>query len=93
MRLAAFAPRATAARAFSTPFVISSHAPFHRVDPFVGFDAVHNITPWLLPGDQCQDLMEVGDVIESLPANDTIPVKNLFGTTYSIQNVPLLQWF
>jgi len=62
-------------------------------DPFVGFDNVHNITPWWLSGDQCQDLMEVGDVVESLPANVTTPVKSLFGTTYSIQNVALLQWF
>jgi len=62
-------------------------------DPFVGFDFVHNITPWWFEGSQCQDLMEVGDVIESLPANVTIPVKNIFGQTYSLQNVALLQWF
>jgi hypothetical protein len=62
-------------------------------DPFVGFDNVHNITPWWLSGSQCQDLLEVGDVVESLPANVTIPVKNIFGQTYSLQNVALLQWF
>jgi hypothetical protein len=62
-------------------------------DPFVGFDNVHNITPWWLSGTQCQDLLEVGDVVESLPANVTIPVKNIFGQTYSLQNVALLQWF
>jgi hypothetical protein len=62
-------------------------------DPFVGFDNVHNITPWWLSGNQCQDLLEVGDVVESLPANVTIPVKNIFGQTYSLQNVALLQWF
>lgn len=62
-------------------------------DPFVGFDSVHNITPWWLSGSQCQDLLEVGDVVESLPANVTIPVKNVLGQTYNLQNVALLQWF
>jgi hypothetical protein len=62
-------------------------------DPFVGFDNVHNITPWWLSGSQCQDLLEVGDVVESLPANVTIPVKNILGQTYNLQNVALLQWF
>jgi hypothetical protein len=62
-------------------------------DPFVGSDKVHNITPWWLSGDQCQDLLEVGDVIESLPSDVTFAVKNVFGTTYHVQNVALLQWF
>ncbi len=62
-------------------------------DPFVGFDNVHNITPWWLSGSQCQDLLEVGDVIESLPANVTITVDNIFKQPYTLQNVALLQWF
>ena len=62
-------------------------------DPFVGFDNVHNITPWWLSGNQCQDLLEVGDVVESLPANVTTPVKNILGQTYNLQNIALLQWF
>jgi hypothetical protein len=62
-------------------------------DPFAGFDNVHNITPWWVSGDQCQDLMEVGDVIESLPSNVNAPTKNIFGTTYNLHNVALLQWF
>lgn len=62
-------------------------------DPFVSFDNVHNITPWWLSGDQCQDLLEVGDVIESLSANVTIPVKNILGQTYNLQNLALVQWF
>jgi len=62
-------------------------------DPFVGFDAVHNITPWWLSGSQCQDLLEVGDVVESLSANVTSPVQNILGQTYSLSNVALLQWF
>ncbi len=35
----------------------------------------------------------MGDVIESLPANVTIPVKNIPGQTYNLQNLALLQWF
>lgn len=61
-------------------------------DPFVGFDNIHNITPfWLNPAGQCQDLMEVGDVIEDLP-NSTYPV-TLNGATYHPQTEALLPWF
>ena len=61
-------------------------------DPFVVFDGIHNLTPWWLSGPQCQDAMEVGDVIEGLPANVVFPI-NAFGMTYHPQNVALLQWF
>ena len=61
-------------------------------DPFVGFDGIHNITPfWLNPAGQCQDIMEVGDVIEDLP-NPTYPV-TLNGYTYHPQTEALLPWF
>lgn len=61
-------------------------------DPFIGFDGVHNITPfWLNPAGQCQDLMEVGDVIEDLP-NPTVPI-TLKGYTYHPQTIALLPWF
>jgi len=61
-------------------------------DPFVGFDGLHNITPfWLNPAGQCQDIMEVGDVIEDLP-NPTFPV-TIGGFTYHPQNEALLPWF
>lgn len=61
-------------------------------DPFVGFDGVHNITPfWLNPAGQCQDLMEDGDVIEDLP-NPTFPV-TINGFTYHPQTEALLPWF
>ncbi|HKW76755.1 MAG TPA: hypothetical protein VJN64_14585 [Terriglobales bacterium] len=61
-------------------------------DPFVGFDGIHNITPfWLNPAGQCQDLMEDGDVIEDLP-NPTFPI-TLNGFTYHPQNEALLPWF
>jgi hypothetical protein len=61
-------------------------------DPFIGFDKIHNITPfWLNPAGQCQDLMEVGDVIEDLP-NPTFPV-TIGGFTYHPQNEALLPWF
>ncbi len=60
-------------------------------DPFVSFDGVHNITPWWLSGGNCQDNLEVGDVIEGLP-NPTYPI-TLFGYTYHPQNEALLPWF
>lgn len=61
-------------------------------DPFVGFDGIHNITPfWLNPAGQCQDLMEVGDVIEDLP-NPVFPVE-VNGFLYHPQTEALLPWF
>jgi len=61
-------------------------------DPFVGFDGIHNVTPfWLNPAGQCQDLMEDGDVIEDLP-NPTFPV-TINGFTYHPQTEALLPWF
>jgi len=61
-------------------------------DPFVGFDGIHNITPfWLNPAGQCQDIMEVGDVIEDLP-NPTYPI-TINGFTYHPQTEALLPWF
>jgi hypothetical protein len=61
-------------------------------DPFVGFDGIHNVTPfWLNTTGQCQDVLEVGDVVEDLP-NPTFPV-TLNGFTYHPQTVALLPWF
>jgi hypothetical protein len=61
-------------------------------DPFVGYDNVHNITPfWQNPAGQCQDIMEVGDVIEDLP-NPTFPV-TIGGVSYHPQTEALLPWF
>ena len=61
-------------------------------DPFVGADGIHNVTPfWLAPNGNCQDNLEVGDVIEGLP-RDVFPI-NLNGMTYHPQNEALLQWF
>lgn len=61
-------------------------------DPFVGYDGVHNITPfWLNPAGQCQDIMEVGDVIEDLP-NPTYPV-TIGKTSYHPQTEALTPWF
>ena len=60
-------------------------------DPFVVGDGVHNLTPWwLAPNGNCQDDLEVGDVVEGLP-NALFPV-TLNGVTYNPQNVALLQW-
>lgn len=61
-------------------------------DPFVGSDGVHGITPWWLSQNgNCQNDLEVGDVIEGLPdATTAIRTK---GHTYHPQNEALLQWF
>lgn len=61
-------------------------------DPFVASDGIHNITPWWLsPNGNCQDNLEVGDVIEGLP-QDVFPI-TMNGMTYHPQNEALLQWF
>jgi len=61
-------------------------------DPFVGYDGIHNITPfWQNPAGQCQDIMEVGDVIEDLP-NSTFPV-TIGKFTYHPQTEALVPWF
>ena len=56
-------------------------------DPFVD-----DITPWWRsPNNNCQDDLEVGDVVEGLP-NATYPIK-MNGFTYHPQNEALLPWF
>jgi len=61
-------------------------------DPFVGSDGVHGITPWWLSvNGNCQNDLEVGDVIEGLP-DATVAIKS-GGKTYHPQNAALLQWF
>jgi hypothetical protein len=61
-------------------------------DPFVVSDGKHNLTPWwLAPNGNCQDSLEVGDVIEGLP-RATFPIK-MNGRTYHPQNEALLPWF
>jgi hypothetical protein len=59
----------------------------------VAFDGVHDITPWWLsPNGNCQDNLEVGDVIEGLP-RQSFPITMPNGFTYHPQNEALLQWF
>jgi hypothetical protein len=61
-------------------------------DPFVGSDGIHGITPWWLSQNgNCQNDLEVGDVIEGLP-DSTISIRTK-GRTYHPQNEALLQWF
>ncbi len=61
-------------------------------DPFVGTDSDHGLTPWWLsPNGGCQNLMEVGDVLEDLPGAAFPIVTN--GTLYHPQNEALLPWF
>jgi len=65
-------------------------------DPFVASDGVHNITPWwLAPNGLCQNDLETGDVIETLP-NSLFPITlntHSGPFTYHPQNEALLQWF
>ena len=61
-------------------------------DPFVLFNNVTDLTPWWLsPNGNCQNDLEVGDVVEGLP-NSTFPI-TMHGYTYHPQNEALLQWF
>ena len=82
---------------FGDPEVSDVLATSHEVaetfnDPFVTSDNVHGVTPWWLsPNGNCQNDMEVGDVIEGLP-NFTFPVI-LNGFTYHPQTEALMQWF
>jgi|ERR1700690_1220623 len=61
-------------------------------DPFA-----NNLTPWwesidpISGNGQCQDLLEVGDVIEDLNIDPTFAV-SLGGRTYHPQNVALFPW-
>jgi hypothetical protein len=61
-------------------------------DPFVGSDGAHGITPWWSSvNGNCQNDLEVGDVIEGLP--DATTTIKIGGRTYHPQNEALLQWF
>ena len=62
-------------------------------DPFVVVDGLHDLTPWwLAPNGNCQNDLEVGDVVEGLP-RQTFPMTMPNGFTYHPQNEALLQWF
>jgi hypothetical protein len=61
-------------------------------DPFVTYDGIHNVSQvWLSPNGNCQNSIEVGDVVEGL-ANTSYPI-TMNGFTYHPQNEALLQWF
>jgi hypothetical protein len=58
----------------------------------VGQPLCLNTTPWWLsPNGNCQDNLEVGDVVEDLP--NAAYALQLHGYTYHPQNVALLQYF
>jgi hypothetical protein len=65
-------------------------------DPFVVRDNVRNLTPWWASDNgNCQNDLEVGDVVEGLP-DATYPMSmNVNGQpfTFHPQNEALLQWF
>ena len=83
---------------FNDPTIVDVTGLSHEIsetynDPFVVFDGTHDLTPWWLsPNGNCQDDLEVGDVIEGLP-RQTFPIKMPNGVTYHPQNEALLQWF
>ncbi len=61
-------------------------------DPFVQTPPT-GVTPWwLAPNGNCQDFLEVADVLENLP-NSAFPITMPNGVTYHPQNVALRQWF
>lgn len=60
-------------------------------DPFVTAFNNLDITPWWSSGGNCQDNLEVGDVVEGL-SNPTYPI-TMNGMTYHPQTIALLQWF
>jgi hypothetical protein len=73
------------AETFSDPFPTAGSPPPFPDDT--------NYTPWWLSGSQCQNDLEVGDVVESLPTDVTFPIAMPNGYLYHPQNVALLQWF
>ena len=81
---------------FLDPTVLDVTGLSHEVseifnDPFVAAFGP-DITPWWLsPNGNCQDDLEVGDVIEGLP-HQVFPI-TMNGFTYHPQNEALLQWF
>jgi hypothetical protein len=83
---------------FKDPTVLDVTGLSHEVseiynDPLVVADGVHDLTPWWLsPNGNCQDNLEVGDVVEGLP-RQTFPIIMPNGFTYHPQNEALLQWF
>jgi hypothetical protein len=60
-------------------------------DPFVTAFNNLDVTPWWTSGGNCQDNLEVGDVVEGLD-NPTYPITTN-GYTYHPQTEALLQWF
>jgi hypothetical protein len=83
---------------FRDPTVLDVDGLAHEIsetynDPFVVFDGVHDLTPWWLsPNGNCQNDLEVGDVIEGLP-RQAFPITMPNGFTYHPQVEALLQWF
>jgi hypothetical protein len=83
---------------FRDPTVLDVTGLSHEIseiynDPLVAFDGIHDVTPWwLAPNGNCQDDLEVGDVIEGLP-HEVFPITMPNGFTYHPQNEALLQWF
>jgi hypothetical protein len=83
---------------FRDPTVLDVTGLSHEIseiynDPLVAIDGIHDVTPWWLsPNGNCQDNLEVGDVIEGLP-HQVFPITMPNGFTYHPQNEALLQWF
>ena len=72
---------------YNDPFAAAF--PVNPANPAIHYD----LTPWWLsPNGNCQNDLEVGDVIEGLP-HQVFPITMPNGFTYHPQNEALLQWF
>ncbi len=81
---------------FGNPEIFADIEPIsHELGETLNDPFINNITPnYQLPGfppGACQNILEVGDVVEATP-NPTFPIA-LNGFTYHPQTLGLLQWF
>jgi hypothetical protein len=81
---------------FADPTIFADILPIsHELGETLNDPFINNITPnYQLPGfppGTCQNILEVGDVVEGTP-NPSFPV-TLNGFTYHPQTLGLLQWF
>jgi hypothetical protein len=62
-------------------------------DPFGTAYNQLDVVPWWSSGRTCQDNLEVGDVIDPLPAQKVVFPITMHGFTYHPENMALRQWF
>lgn len=77
---------------FASPNFLDIAALSHELAETFADPFGNNLTPfWLSPNGNCQNDLEVGDVIEGLPNSNYSVTLN--GATFHPQNEALLQWF